>query len=81
MALIGLAIAFYPPIFHYGWLLLVLALILGVIALFQKGQTKGTAIAGAVIGAVGLAASLVVVFVYAGTLLWSLFGFTTAPTP
>ena len=78
LALVGVAMSLYPPVMAIGWLILLIALALGVIALLTSGQKKGVAIAGIVTSVVGFGVALLFTFLYGGALLWGLYVFTTA---
>lgn len=59
-AIVGFVFACIPGAFIIGWVLLPIAFILGIVALFQKGKGKGQAVAAVIVSVVGTVVGIVV---------------------
>jgi hypothetical protein len=65
VGLVGLVLSMIPLVGLFGGFVAFVGLVLGIVALFLKGKSKGTAIAGTIVSAVALILSLVMSAVYA----------------
>jgi hypothetical protein len=63
---IGFVFACIPGALVVGWVLLPIALILGIVGVCQSGMTKGTSIAAIIVSIVGIVVGVVVFFVVIG---------------
>ena len=67
LAVLGTIMSFFPATLVFGWLLLPIALVVGIIGLVMKDMSKGPAIAGVITAVVGGLIALTVFFVAASS--------------
>jgi len=65
-SVIGFVFACVPGALVVGWVLLPIALILGIVGVCQSGMTKGTSIAAIIVSIVGIVVGFVVFFAVVG---------------
>ncbi|WP_141564306.1 DUF308 domain-containing protein [Mycolicibacterium palauense] len=65
-AIVGFVFACVPGALIVGWVLLPIALILGIVGVFLSGKTKGTSIAAIIVSIVGFIVGAVVFFTIVG---------------
>ncbi len=67
LAVLGTIMSFFPATLVFGWLLLPIALVVGIIGLVMKDMSKGPAVAGVITAVVGGLIALTVFFVAASS--------------
>lgn len=68
LAIVGFALAIIPLLGVVGWPLLIAALVLAIIGLTRKGQSKGSSIAGLVVSVVAMiAAPIIALGIFVGS--------------
>ena len=77
LAPIGTGLSLLIEIFPLGWMLLAVALVLGVIALFTPGRKRGVAVAGLIASWLGVVVAVVASLVYVFVMVFGIYQLTS----